>query len=420
MRRLAALSVVLALGCATREACPPGDLTLPPQTPAFVVVRSDHSSSALALLAADGTVLTPDLIDSGTRSANLVTALSGDVVVPSTPLGSGTIVWVERLYVDLVTFLDDAGSVTQVDARGESVDAPHTGFSANPQDALLLPDGRVLVSRLRPNPDPGAPELQRGNDLVVVEAGAVTERVALDADGTIEACTSADCTAYAYPAVLLPLRAGDTRAVLVVLERLPNDFQRGAGTGAVVAVDSTTLEVSAPLELPPLQNCQFASVDPLDPSRAYVACTALLARDAEARRPNAGVAEITLSPDGTLAVTAMVQTPAGVPVLGGAVLALGQRRILGVASDSHAGDAPLPDHLLEVDVETGAARDVYQTRMGFMLHPGALAGTLALIPDEESSAILRIDVSGPATLRDTIAIEDCTGLPPIQIAPLEF
>src|SRR4051812_19651795 len=131
MRRLALGIAFWMSACATREACPPGDLTLPTGVPAFVVVRSDYGSSAIALLDADGEVLSPDFVDSGSRAPALVTALAGDLVVPSNPLGRGTIAWLGRLNVDVLTMVAH-GDVTEIDTRGELVGAPHTGFSANP------------------------------------------------------------------------------------------------------------------------------------------------------------------------------------------------------------------------------------------------------------------------------------------------
>lgn len=421
MRTLCGWLGVLALaGCASRASCPAGDLSLPAAVPAFAVVRADasYASSAIALLAADGTLVDPDFVDSGTRVSTLVTSLPGDVVLPTTPLGDHTIAWIDRLNYDLLTVVRDGARPLEIDVRGESSGSTHTGFSANPQDALLLDDGRILVSRLGVNNDPLAPELQRGNDVVVIEDGRVAQRIDLAADVALTDCPG-PCTGFAHPAAMLVLRVGALARVLVVLERTSGNFAIPA-PGAVVAIDPATLAVSPPLVLGPLENCQFASHDPDDPARAYVACTSIQTRDSEARRPHAGVAEIVLDASGALSLGHLVQTTGTDPVVGAGVIGIGAGRVLAVAHDAHPGDLGHPDHLLEIAMASGAVRDLYQTRIGFSLGNGALAGDVALVPDQDASVIVRVDVVGPATVRDTIAVDDCVGLPPWQIAPLRF
>lgn len=414
------ISMAILAGCATRDECPAGDLSLHAGTPAFAVMRHDatYSSGAIALLAADGTVIDFDFVDSGTRVSTLVTSLSGDAVLPSTSLGLATIAWIGRLNVDVLTLVVD-GAPIQIDTRAEAVGGVHTGATTNPQDAIRLDDGRVLVSRLNGNLDPSAPELQRGNDVIVIEGQTVTQRLDLHADGVLDGCTSGRCTAYARPAVLLPLRNGGASVVLVVLERNAGLFTE-AGPGAVIAIDARTLAVSAPLEIAPLENCQFASVDPRDASRAYVLCTSLQAGGPDERRPHAGIAEITLTASGTLSLTGVAQSAGDDPVVGTGLIALGDRRVLAIAHDSPANDTSRADHVVEIDVASGSLREVYQSQGGFVLQSGVLSGTTALVPDMESNAILRFDVSGPATLRDRVVFDDCIGLPPVQISPLDF
>ena len=97
------------------------DTHFAPYIPCFesTVVRSDYGSSALALLDENAQVVDDDWVDSGTRVSSLVTGLSGDVVVPSTPLGG--VAWIDRYAVDVLTIAtSDGSSVRQVDLRGES------------------------------------------------------------------------------------------------------------------------------------------------------------------------------------------------------------------------------------------------------------------------------------------------------------
>jgi len=415
MRRLA-LALVL-LGCTSRAACPPGDLTLPSSgTPAFAVRRSDNlSASAIALLDAHGTILEADFIDSGTRAANLVTTLAGDLALPSSPLGPRTIGWIGRFEVDVLTFVHD-GVTTEVDLRGETLTTPH-GFTANPQDALLLSDQpTILVTRQMPNDDPSAPDLQRGNDVVVVANGQITRRIALGADAPIPDCRT-DCTALARPAALLELTAGDARAVVVVLSRLNASYTDGV-VGAVVTIDPATWQVSAPIELEPYRDCLYARVDPTNASRAYVLCEGPTFTTEDVRLPQSGIVELVLLPDGTLAVTDSFMPSPGDPAPYNGLVALGDGRVLYVAAGNL--DAGIADRLVDLDMHTGTLRVVYGASTAFVLGDGtALAGT-ALVPDAARNAILRFHVGTDVVLEDVVAFDDCIDLPPRQIAPLSF
>lgn len=421
MRIGATLSTIVLLGCASRASCPPGDLSRPVQTPAFGVVRSDFTSSAIALLAADGTILDPDFVDSGTRVAMLVTSLAGDVVLPSTSLGPGRVAWLDRYGVDVLTIAEPDRAPTQIAVRGD-VDGASSGASVNPWDAIALPDGRVLVARYNPNTAPGAPPLSRGDDLLVIEGTAATGRVELGGDVALDAaaCTGSYCTVYARPAVLLPLAAGSARSVLAVLDRMSADYHH-VSSGAVVTVAPDTLAVSAPLVIDGLVNCAYAAPDPADAARAYVLCigpryTAGGASRAseDDRRATAGIVEVTLDATGTLRVTGRFQPSATDPVPSNGIIAIGGGSVLYVASGSL--DAPtVPDRLVSVEVASGATQVVYRASTAFVIHDGCVSGTGALVPDAAANAILYVE--GGAVMRST-TFDDCIGLPPVQIRPL--
>lgn len=406
---------LLLVGCTTRAACPPGELALPaPRPPAFVLLRSDWTTSALALLDADGTPIVTDWLDSGTHVSTLVTSLGGDPALPSTPLGPRTIAWIDRSPVDVLS-LRTADALTQIDMRAEPEGA-RTGSSVNPHDAAALGDGRLLVVRPQPSIDPGAPELARGNDVVVVQGGRVTQRIALDADQPLRDCSGSDCTAYAGPASIVPLGA---HTFLVALDRFNLRFDR-PGDGAVIGIDRDTLEASTPVSLAPLENCRSVALDPRDATRAYVLCAGSFEESPDARRPVAGIAEITVDASGALVLGDVWQAPVGMPVVGTGLVALGGGRVLAVANEGTVTSDTPPDHLLEIDVTAGTAREVYVSMGGFVLGDGVLSGTTVLVPDAERGGVMRVDVSGPATAGELVPIDDCVGLPPRQIRPVAF
>ena len=402
--RVLVLFVAALSACATRDTCLTGHLEFPSPPPAFALVRSDYSSSAIVLLDARGLVVEHDFVDSGTHVSSLVSSLSGDVVLPTTPLGAGVVAWIERSSTDLVT-LATRSTIAHVDARGGR------SFDAYPQDALVLPDGRLLVSRLGVDGDSAA-----GSDLAVFADGTLDHEISLGLHDVAPDCRS-DCALYPVPTVLLPMASGDARTVLVVMSHLSREFTH-AGSGAVAAVDPSSLSVSQTVFLDPLSNCQYASRAPDDASHAFVSCTGLQTQDADGRRTSAGVAEISLSPAGELTVIGIAQAAVGAPVVGGGIIAIGGRRVLAVAREGDPQHTGLPDHLVEIDLATGESRDVMQTRGGFVLGDGVLAGDLALVPDASTSAIVRVDVAAPAHVLDRVSLDGCSRLPPLQIRPL--
>lgn len=413
MRALAVLLFGLVLSaCATREACPPGDLRIPSGAPrpAYAVVRSDASSaSAIALLDAEGALITSDVIDSGSRLSSITTALSGDVVLPSTPIGRGRLALLDRLNVDVLTSIDVDGTVGQIDLRGPLV--PRSGATVNPTDALRLPDGRLLVSRLQPSLDPATPELARGNDVVVIANGAVSQRITLDAD--VACAGEPPCTAYARPYQLLRLENGSVRTILVTLGRLSLDFQR-AGSGAVLTIDPATLAPAAAMELSGLEDCWFATRDVEDASLAYVLCSGLSRLPEAQRRPHAGIVALRLGANGALTIEARYDAGPTGPAPFGSIVSIGGDRVLFVATSADG------DQLVELEVPSAHTRTIH-TAPSFSLLDGAGAPGLALVPERVGTGrVLVIDATGEASIARATTFDDCIGLPPIQVRPVDL
>jgi hypothetical protein len=405
---LFALAIItsVAAGCATRASCLTGHLEPPSRAPRFVVLRSDYGgASALALLDGDDQLIDDDWVDSGTRVSSLVTAISGDVVVPSTPLGG--IAWIDRFAVDVLTIAQPDGGIEQIDLLGAS-DGMHDAFTSNPHDALRLDDGRILVTRHNRNLSPDAGELSRGNDVIVIDDGHVTASIDLQGD---------EGDVLARPDVLLPLVAGTHHVVLVTLTRLDARYM-SAASGAAVVLDEM-LRPSPVVTFGALQNCVSASVDPDDASRAYVLCSGLALEAMDDRRPHAGIVELTLSEEGVLEITGMAVPDASGPVPTNGLIALGSRRVLAVAYGQLLPTV-VEDRLIEIDVAAGTTRDIWQaSRAAFVLGDGTFdaANGVALVPDAETNAVLRFEAS-TATFVDAIELGGCVGVPPREIGPL--
>jgi len=206
---------------------------LPPREACVLaVIASDYLSTAVSLLTSDGTLCAPDIVTSGSRPPGLLTALSGDVVLPSEPDPAGLLYLIDRFPNAVVTTLDPLTSevLTQL--------AVSPGFAGNPYDiAFLAPSPTFLLTRFGSDPDD--PDGQ-GSDLLRV--AAETTRI--------------DLSAYADPG-FEPMPDQLARAaghLWVGLTHLTADFSRAA-PGRALALDPNTLAMTHSLDLDPLQNC---------------------------------------------------------------------------------------------------------------------------------------------------------------------
>ena len=324
--RLAALAVAcLATGC-VEPACPAGDPAGAQPAARFAVVSSDYSSTAIGLLDAEGALVEESWLDSGTVTPRIVAPLSGDVVLPSAPLGACALAVIDRLGTDVVTVLDPCagGVIGQLDVGAS--------FAANPQDVVPLPDGRALVTRFEPNGDPAAPPSERGNDALLLELDP-PRRV-----GRIDLAALGAGDALARPGRGVALDAGAASRALLGLARLSRRFDE-AGPGAVVALDVETEAVTL-LDLAPLASCDVVAAVPGEASRALVRCGGRPFTTEEERRPSAGVVLVELEPDGALrevARWAAADHP-GAPVYDTAVIPLGGTRATAWIPTAHQDD----------------------------------------------------------------------------------
>ncbi|HRE92495.1 MAG TPA: hypothetical protein PK095_25485, partial [Myxococcota bacterium] len=235
----------------------------------LVAIATDYLSTSVSLLHADGTPCERDVLTSGSRPPGLLTALSGDVVLPSTPSNKGVVNLLDRYPNGVLTEL----ALDPVQVVAQTRLSP--GFAGNPQDLLELADASLLVTRLESLPEGGD-----GSDLVVLDASRnLTRRVDLAA--------FSDQGLDPMPTRLVP--AGPLLFVgLTHMSR--GDFAQ-TGPGRVLGLDPTTLEVLAQLDLPELTNCgQLASVN----DSLWVICAGHFRADLSRRRAFGGLVRVAL------------------------------------------------------------------------------------------------------------------------------
>jgi hypothetical protein len=416
-------AVALA-ACGAEPPCPSADLAPPERTPAFAVLLTDYASSAIALLDERGETITEAWLDSGTRASGISAGIGGDVFLVD-ELGRGRVALIERFGGDRLTLADLDGAVMQIDLRGDDRAAPG-GHSPNPQDAILVGASEVWVSRHNPAIDPRAPELARGNDVIVVDlaSGAVTDRIELGADVVVPAPTGEDpdatAIAYARPAYLALLEhPGGARRVIAGLARVSLDFDR-TGPGALAVIDPDDRTAVTVLPLPELTGCGALTAIPTDRSRAMVVCTGDSFASEEARRASAGVLRVALDDRGQVAIDAMFRAsdhPELPPPTAG-LAPLDARRAI-VVADPRAEDLSVSrDRLLSIDLEAGSATVVLEASTSFTLGEGTydLDAAMLLVPDAAARLVHRFaDRDGVITALDPIPLPTCRTLPPRQI-----
>lgn len=233
---------------------------------ALVVVSSDYLSTSVSLLNADGTPCAQDVITSGSKRPGLLTALSGDVVLPSTPSARGVLL-LDRYPNGVLTQL----GLSPVGVTAQARLSP--GFAGNPQDALEL-DGFLLVSRLESIPEGGD-----GSDLVLL-------------DQTLSVSARVDLSPHADPGFdPMPTRlveVGDY--IWVGLTHMSRGDFAQTGPGRVLGL-SHDLQIRARVDVTDLTNC--GSVAASDHA-IWALCAGHFRADLGQRRARGGLVRIPL------------------------------------------------------------------------------------------------------------------------------
>ncbi len=367
---------------------------------AISVGSTDYASTNVSIVSPRGAVLSESIISSGSASPGVTTALSGDVVFPSTVNRSGKLTLIDRYPNSVVTWLDvETGSVV----RQLSVS---TGFASNPHDYIEVSDHKAYVSRYESNPVPGKEPLDGGGDALVIDLGdySITGRIPLASPG--------DGTYLPRPDRMLAVGS----EVWILLGRLDADF-KPAGASRLVGIDPTSDSVAWTLDLPDAANCGGMVLSPSG-ARVAVSCSgnlsdptssdgrALVLVDAKSDPP----VEIRRFPE-----AASLGAPIG-PSLSFAT----ENLVLGVAYGDAAGGRN--DVAFSIDVATAEVKTVVDAGAAFALgdvlcSPGC--ADICMLADARSKTVRTFEVTG-----DTLAegrsfqVDPTIGLPPRSLGAL--
>ncbi len=372
--------------------------------PAFAVLSTDFTSSAISLLDEDGALVVDEWLTSGSAWPTLVAALSGDVGLPTKQMGDGSIVIIDRFNTDVVSRFDmvTGGLFGQVRTQGTSSVA---AYSSNPHDCVFIDESSAWVSRYEPSFEEDPAPNVAGTDLLEIDPTAMMltdNRIDLssfneEVDGV---------TAYARPDRLV--RLGDF--LLVGLDGLSADFT-AAFRGKVGVVEIATGETTS-FSLPGVKACGIVAPVPGFDDRAFVSCRgASPIFDALEQRVTAGLFVIEVDRDGIASIVRswLPSSDPGAANSVANIVPLNDREVIAVAN----GDfVTTTDEAYVLDVETGEQTPLFSVPGSFEIGEGAYnpdSGLLLIPVSTEGVRLYRGDGSA-FELIDTIEVSGSAGL----------
>jgi hypothetical protein len=358
----------------------------------YAVVSGDYSVVSIGILHPDGELREREIIHSGSASAGLVTALSGDVKVASNATDPGVLTIIDRFRTDVITRLDlDSGEVLgQVKTHTPNAESLDDAYSSNPQDYVFIDDEHAWVSRYEPNPDVSESHADHGADLLRLKPGdfeRTEDRISFAAWNSEARRADADSnegdmvTVYARPSALVRLGG----YVAVGIETLSIGYD-AAGKGMVALVDLEAQEVVQMLELDGLQNCGDLDAVPADETRVAVGCSGFYRG---VQRDGGGLAVLRLQGD-ALSVEqvwrAKEHPDAALTIYG--VCAVSATEIVataagGVEQDEEGEPLQPNDKLFLVDLASGEQTEILEAGMSYVIGGAAYDANakLLLVPD---------------------------------------
>ncbi len=244
------------------------DASKPVKTgPAYAVINSDWSSTAISLLDVEGNVLADNYLNSSSKPAGLNTVLTGDVELPKHSGESGVMVILDRFRSDVITRvrLTDGAILGQVKTHTPPEQTTTSAYSSNPKDYIYIDTETAWVVRGEPNVDANPLPADLGDDLFRINPTTMqrtTDRIDL---GVLDQKIG-ETTLYARPSRMVRLG----RTVVVGIGRSAFDFKT-VGDGVVAVVNLDTKAVTG-FAIPELKNCSDVDAVPNDTDTVLVTC----------------------------------------------------------------------------------------------------------------------------------------------------
>lgn len=352
--------------------------------PAFAVQLSNFKDSAgIALLDGTGALLQEKYLSSGTALPGLTAALPSDIALPTTPCGDGeSLTVLARFMGDFVLQVDlkESKVLAQIKTQGGSAG---TAYSSNPHDILCLGDGRALVSRFAVNSGVDAANMDRGDDLVVVdlEKSQILSRVDLSAyEGevtTFDYDTEMNVVEHTYATPDSIVRVGENHALIGLARLSVGHSANQAGTVLVLDLDSLTTK---PLAIEGMANCGALFTVPGRDDAAVVQCAGSYYGNPE----NSGLALVSVE-NGEAKVDHTFKATVGSVVLNSSPTSLGGTKVIATTANyAKAEDgSSYADKAYLIDMASGSYTELFTATKPGDIGSGAvrLDTGLVLIPD---------------------------------------
>lgn len=238
----------------------------------FVVVNTDYESASVSLIDIDGEVISESFISSSSAGAGLSAALSGDVVLPSTPVSGKELVLIDRAGVLSWVNLADAEVRAQLSVA--------TGFSSNPHDYVPVSQTLAYVTRFGGNANAGKESFDAGNDVLVIDPSVPEITARIDLGPVVK-----DENDGILPRADRAVMAGGKLRVLSVA--ISADFTEQAES-RLVTIDPQTNRIADIAIIEGMSNCGGLSLSPVGHQLA-IACNGAYGQDPVDGFPDSGI-----------------------------------------------------------------------------------------------------------------------------------
>ncbi|MBN1961671.1 MAG: hypothetical protein JW841_12050 [Deltaproteobacteria bacterium] len=274
----------------TLAGCPEDENLLNKGGPAsgIAVVNSDYESTSISLLNDDFTLAQSNCLSSGSQTPELSQALSGDVVLASTPKNDKSeLVLIDRSNSAIIWLNPVTCSVRAQLAVGTTGSG---NFYANPRDVLTLSTTKAYVTRFAQNAsynseEPDVNDLERGDDILIIDPSTPSIIGHIDLSEIIAAVDNA--SVLARPAQLMLI----DNMVYLTLGRI-SAFYDTAAPSILIVIDSETDTITDSIELPFLDCEAMAYIN--EAQNLIIACYGLYS-DSQPQSETAGIVAVDIS-----------------------------------------------------------------------------------------------------------------------------
>jgi len=313
------------------------------------VVSTDYLSTSISILDIEQQQLFREgIIHSGSSDPGLSVALSGDIVLPSTPNPDNEIILIDRYPNSVLTFIspEDFSITGQLSVA--------TGFASNPQDLLWLSRNKAYVTRYETNATPGKEEYDDGGDILIIDPASRTI-IGNILIPQIEGNILPRPTHLVYA----------NNLVWVAIDQLNKDFSK-AGNGRIIAIDPGTDIIVHDIEIEQYKNCTGITYAK-ELSKLVVSCSGLFYNALDSQLGESGIVSIDLSANELLIETII---KADDRPYGFEVEMFNASHIICM----HFGDLNLEinDSIVAIDIKTGEESLIHEASTPF-----GMGGTLA-------------------------------------------